>query len=135
MDNALNAEVNLGYCIVSYTQVDHLVKVVFTDKVLLGQEILMTIQDAIDSLTNSNPYFLLTNMDDKVSPTAFAYDFYADKARAEKVIREAFVLNSPALKLAANFYFKIKKPVILSKVFDREDLATEWLLSSLKDKG
>lgn len=134
MNSAINTEVNLGYCIVSYAQVNHLVKVVFTDKVLLGQEILMTIQDAIDSLTNGNPYFLLTDMNDKVSPTAFAYDFYADKARAEKVIREAFVLNSPALKLAANFYFKIKKPVIISKVFDQEILAVEWLLSCQKEK-
>lgn len=127
-------EINLGYCTVSYTPVHHLVKVVFTDEVLLGQEVLMTIQDTIDALTNKNPYLLLTDMNSRVSPTAFAYDFYSDKARADKVIREAFVLNSPTLKMAANFYFKIKKPIIQSKVFDREELATEWLLKNLKDK-
>ncbi len=44
-------------------------------------------------------------------------------------LADAFVLNSFAQKLLANFYLKINKPVLPTKIFNKVDEAEAWLLS------
>jgi len=114
---------------VNYDSEKNIVLVRFIKKTLLTTELLNEIQAVIDDMTSNTPYLLITNMEDKITPTIGAYDFYASKERANKVIKEAFVLASPTLKIAANFYYKVKKPIVPSKIFDDEATATYWLLS------
>ena len=40
---------------------------------------------------------------------------------------DAFIINSLAQKILANFYVKINKPERPTKFFDKEDEALEWL--------
>ena len=61
------------------------------------------------------------------NPTKEAADFMVSFVRSEKVAAEAFCINSGALRLLTNFYFKIKKPVIPSKMFEDEKRAIAWL--------
>jgi|GEM_PF-2723714 len=42
-------------------------------------------------------------------PSKEAADFMVSLKRSEKVIAEAFCINSAALRIMTNFYFKIKK--------------------------
>jgi hypothetical protein len=112
---------------ISYDKQTKLAKVVFVERTLLSLDVLYSIQLHLEMLTGGNQFLLLTNMSNKVTPTREAYDFYADKKRATYILKEAFVLESAALKIAANFYFKVKKPIIPSKVFDTEKEAEFWL--------
>ena len=48
-------------------------------------------------------------------------------------LADAFVIHSLAQKLLANFYLKINKPILPTKIFNKVDEAEAWLLS-LNDK-
>lgn len=61
-------------------------------------------------------------------------DFLASNARVGLIDMEAVVVNSAALKFLGNFYLKIKKPVIRTKIFDSEADALTWLKSSSNTK-
>jgi hypothetical protein len=66
-------------------------------------------------------------MNAKLQPSADVFDFYASKKRQEHIIADAFVLNSPELKLMSNFYLKLKKPQIPTKVFSDSRRALAWI--------
>jgi hypothetical protein len=59
--------------------------------------------------------------------TKEAGDFMASEKRSEKILAEALCVNSAALRFKANFYFKVKKPHIKTRVFATEKQALEWL--------
>lgn len=119
--------------VVSYNDRINLAKVLFTKKVMLSLDVLNDMQEKLNTLVRAEKFVLLTNMGNKVSPTREAYDFYANEQRAIRIVREAFVLDSAALKIAANFYFKVKRPIIPSKVFEHEEAARNWLLKGSMD--
>ena len=56
-------------------------------------------------------------------------DFLASDARIGLIDLEAVVVNSATLKFLGNFYLKIKKPVIKTRIFDNETDAMNWLQS------
>ncbi len=56
-------------------------------------------------------------------------DFLASDARKGLISFEAVVVESTTLKMLGNFYLKIKKPVIKTKIFDNENQALVWLKS------
>ena len=60
-------------------------------------------------------------------PSKEASDFMVSTIRTERISAEAFCINSSALRVIANFYLQIKRPVIKSKIFDDENLALAWL--------
>jgi hypothetical protein len=115
---------------VSYHKSKSLAKVIFTSKVLLSLELLTEVQRQLDGLTLNDSYCLLTNMGNKITPTKEAYDFYADKNRAKYITKEAFVVSAAALKIAANFYLRVKRPIIITKVFETELEAENWLINT-----
>jgi hypothetical protein len=123
-------EVKTDVFTISYHKPDALAKVIFTSKVLLTLELLEEMQKQLEALTLNDSYRLLTNMSNKITPTKEAYDFYADKQRAKYITQEAFVVSSAALKIAANFYLRVKKPIIITKVFETQHEAESWLMQS-----
>ena len=61
------------------------------------------------------------------NPNREAADFMVSQKRAEKVCAEAFCINSAWLRFKTNFYFRIKKPTVPTKVFEDEKAAMTWL--------
>ena len=59
-------------------------------------------------------------------------DFLASDQRRGLISMEAVVVNSSALKFLGNFYLKIKKPVIKTRIFDSEAEAMQWLKNTTK---
>lgn len=53
-------------------------------------------------------------------------DFLASDERKGLISMEAVVVNSAALKFLGNFYLKVKRPKIKTKVFDNEGEALNW---------
>ncbi len=123
-------EVKTNVFTISYHPSKSLAKVIFTSKVLLSLDVLTEMQKQLDALTVNDSYCLLTNMGNKITPTKEAYDFYANKQRAKHITKEAFVVSVAALKIAANFYLRVKKPIIVTKVFETEPEAEHWLMQT-----
>lgn len=75
-------------------------------------------------------YKMIWIMRTRLQPQKELFDFYANPQRAEKIEAEAFCIGSTAVKMMANFYFRAKKPIIPSRVFEVEEEAIKWLLSN-----
>jgi hypothetical protein len=58
-------------------------------------------------------------------------DYWATKEACPYSKAEAFIINSIALQLIANFYLKINKPQRPTKMFTHEDEAIKWLKTFL----
>lgn len=55
--------------------------------------------------------------------------YLSGDARKDMVKAEAFVITNVTLRFFANFYMKVKRPSIKSKIFNNENDAVTWLLS------
>lgn len=55
--------------------------------------------------------------------------YLSGNGRQDMVKAEAFVITNTTLRFFANFYMKVKRPLILSKIFNNEEDAIKWLLS------
>jgi hypothetical protein len=61
-----------------------------------------------------------------------ARTFSAGPEGTKFTLADAIVVNSLAHKLIANFYLKINKPLVPTRVFSNEHDAEKWLLSFIK---
>jgi len=60
-----------------------------------------------------------------IAPEARAYA--ASEESNRYTIADAFVVQSQALKIVANFYLKFNKPARPTKIFHKEEDAIDWL--------
>lgn len=100
----------------------------FEKNTMLSLDVVSLIYDKCNIEAGDKHYYLCTIMSTKITPTVEAYNFYSSPIRTKHIIKEAFVLEGSTLKLAANFYFKIKKPAVKGMAFNNLDQALNWLL-------
>ena len=62
-------------------------------------------------------------------------DYFAGEARTNRILCEAFCIENHLLKFTANFYFKVKKPSINGKVFDKIEDAFPSIDDQLKNSS
>ncbi len=72
--------------------------------------------------------YVIINISERTQVDASVLDFIASEERFLKVCSDAFIITSLALKLVSNFYLKIKKPKIKTKVFNDIQEAFYWTL-------
>ncbi len=106
----------------------------FEKNTILSLDVVTLIYDKCNIEAGGKKYFLCTIMSTNITPTIDAYNFYSSNNRTEHIVKEAFVLNGGTLKLAANFYFKVKKPAVKGMAFNNENDAVDWLLNEAKDR-
>jgi hypothetical protein len=58
-------------------------------------------------------------------------DYWATKEACPYSKAEAFIINSTAMRIIANFYLKINKPQRPTKMFTHEEEAIKWLKTFL----
>lgn len=63
-----------------------------------------------------------------VEPTLEAYKFFNNNERHKNVQSESFVLSSKPLKMAANFFMRIKKTNIPTKILSDVESAYSWTI-------
>lgn len=100
----------------------------FEKNTILSLDVVSLIYDKCNAEAGDKQYSLCTIMSTKITPTVEAYNFYSSPSRTKHILKEAFVLEESTLKLAANFYFKIKKPAVKGMAFNNEHQALNWLL-------
>lgn len=121
-------EIKKEYYNVNFDSEINVVKVTFIKDTVFTKELAIQAFSDCNDLTNNKPYFLISLMFVKLLPNKEVYDFYSSNVRSSYIMKECFILNSPALRFAANFYFKVKKPSISSKVFSTEKEGMLWLI-------
>lgn len=76
--------------------------------------------------SENNAYPCLFDVTKVKHSTKEARDYLANNGN-ELVLASALIVNSPMLKMAANFYVAVNKPVNPTKIFTDKDQALDWL--------
>lgn len=85
-------------------------------------------------LANGKPYALLVSKGDFSSITSEVRTVISSKEFAQNTIAKALLIDSVADKIIGQFYIKINKPFIITKLFIKKDRdkALDWLREQLK---
>lgn len=83
--------------------------------------------DAAKEIGNGKRFLNLINVGSNTLPDNEARIASSSEAGSVYKVADAFVINSLAQRLIANFYMKINKPFVPTKFFNNEDDAVIWL--------
>jgi len=82
---------------------------------------------AIGKIVNYKKVPMLSKFDEFVLPPKENRDFWAKKDSCPYTSAEAFITNSIAMKIIANFYMRIEKPQRETRMFTNVEEARKWL--------
>lgn len=74
---------------------------------------------------------MLSKFDEFALPPKENRNFWAKKDSCPYTTAEAFITNSTAMKIVANFYMRIEKPQRVTKMFTSVSEARKWLKTFL----
>ena len=83
------------------------------------------------SLTKNTHYAALIDFDELSSFTKDAMNYTAKKETSPKIIARAFMVNDLAKRIVGNFYVKVVRPQINTKLFTERLKAIAWLEEQL----
>jgi hypothetical protein len=78
-------------------------------------------------VTEKEDYPTLINMKRTKKFSKEARDFLAGEKGVERVIAAALVIDSMLTATLANFFLKVNKPMVATKLFTNEEEAMQWL--------
>ncbi len=87
--------------------------------------------EKMGEMVNYQQVPVLAKHDEFALPGKANRDFWAKKESCPYSKADAFIINSTAMQLIANFYLKINKPNRPTKMFTDEDAALKWLKTFL----
>lgn len=122
--------INLGHSIANLRS-DGIVQVNFGDDIELDLKEVSDIINAIGELTGGKKALILNVAGKNTTATSAARNHSAGPEGSKFTIADAFVTNSLAQKILANFYLNFHKPSVPTKMFDDSGKAIEWLKSNL----
>jgi len=94
------------------------------------------VKDFVDlrlKVTEKKDYPILINMKNTKKISKEARDFLASEKGAERVIAAALIIDSMLTATLANFFLKVNKPVVATRLFTNEEEAVKWLKTAKKD--
>jgi hypothetical protein len=78
-------------------------------------------------VTPEKPYLFVINATKVKKFSKEARDFLAGKKAAERVIAAAIIMDSMITTALANFFLRVSKPEVTTKLFTDEEDAIKWL--------
>jgi hypothetical protein len=101
----------------------------FKDGLLVDQPIMkQLLQDAVE-FANHEKYFTIIDLTNNVDTTFESRNYYAQNELNKYRLADAFIVNSLYLQSLTNFYLRIKKPSVPSKMFNDFESARKWVFS------
>lgn len=97
------------------------------DKAVMEQMLL----DAV-KLTNYERYYAIIDLTNNVQSNTESRNYYAKNELNKYRLADAFVVNSFYIQSLTNFYLRVKKPIVPSKMFNDLESAKKWI-NFLKD--
>lgn len=104
-----------------------LVENVIIDYTSIDTEDVLKIKKVNLQLTDGKPYAVLVDSGLFTSITKEARELIASAEFAQKTIAKAILVHSLGHRIVGEFYIKINKPLIKTKIFANRDKAIEWL--------
>ncbi len=106
---------------------DGIVEVILKKSSLIDLQECRDVMNAYEQLLEKKKYPLLHVVEDYVQVTNDARNFGSSEEGLRFSAAEAFVINSLAHKLLANFYLRVNKPSVPTKFFSNKADAEFWL--------
>lgn len=82
-------------------------------------------------LTKGNPYAYLATMGEFSQVTSEAKKLLSSKGITENTVAKALLIQSLSDRIMANFYLKLNKPYVTTKIFTDKLKAIVWLQQQL----
>jgi hypothetical protein len=98
-----------------------------SDLLLDKAEMELMLKEGI-GLTKGEKYYALIDTSNNVDTTVDARNYYSTSELSKYRYADAFVIRSLPIKIVFNFYLRINKPPVLTKMFNDRESAMEWLL-------
>lgn len=108
---------------------DGLMEIWCDDETVYDVEIISEIIHEIGKLTGNTKCKQIIIAGKYTSITKEAREFAATKPAVEFTLAEAYVIQSLAQRLIANFYMKFSKPLVPTRVFTDREKAEKWIKS------
>jgi hypothetical protein len=86
------------------------------------------LEDAVN-LANNQKYYAIIDLTNNVESTFESRNYYAENELNRFRLADAFIVNSLYIQSLTNFYLKIKKPTVPSKMFNDIESAKKWVYS------
>jgi hypothetical protein len=127
MESAQANKAVLDYVVIEFKDND-IMRFEFTKDLVVTMDLTMEMIDVCKKLCPDRLYRSLKIINHKFKIENEVVTLFASDIRKGMMSVEAVVLTTPALRIFANFYLRVKKPVIKTKFFDTEQDAVAWLL-------
>lgn len=104
------------------------------DHATLEKEDILEMKQINKQLTAGLPYVVLIDSGTYTDITKEARELIASQEFGEKTIAKALFVRSLGHRIVGQFYIKINKPYINTKIFADREKAIEWLASQLNNR-
>ena len=98
----------------------------------INLETMIEQHEAQKSLVGKDKYAVLVDGSKNSNPTPEAKKYMANHNPPNRMATAIVSNNNTATVIVGNFYIKMNKPVIPTKLFKSEDKAMQWLKQKLK---
>ncbi len=121
-------EIEISGCRISRLEPGILENFVFPGKHIDVDEILK-IRDANMKLSAGKKYVVLVSSGHLSSISKEAMNLISTKDYSDQIIGKALLVEFMGHRLVGNFYLKVKRPAMQTKIFSDREKALEWLRS------
>lgn len=105
--------------------------IIFSE-VLIDTEMVLKLKKENMLISGEKPYCVLVNVGEHSEATNEARELVASAEFVQITIAKAIMINSLPHRLMGNFYLKINKPKIKTRLFTDRAQAIEWLRSEIE---
>ena len=106
-----------------------ILKVKCKEGIVIDQDTMKQILLEAVSCTNYEKYFAIIDLTNDITSTHEARNYYAKNELIKYRFADAFIVNSLYIQSLTNFYLRVKKPIIPSKMFNDLESAKKWIFS------
>lgn len=99
---------------------------------LIDDDDMRALRKANMSIVGDQPYTVLVQAEELINFTIKARELVASKEFRGNNVAKALLIRSLGQRIIANFYLKIHKPYIKTKLFSDRKKATDWLREEYK---
>jgi hypothetical protein len=110
---------------------DGIVQIEFGDNIDIDLKQAVEIVETIAEFTEEKKVPVLNIAGKNTSATSAAREYSASPAGLKYTTADAYVVTNIAQKILGNFYISFNKPPVITRIFDEQDKAVEWLKTFL----
>jgi hypothetical protein len=132
----MSSNVDFDKIVLSFATIIKIDEQIFENIIHKGCEVdvkeINELREANLKLANGKKYAILATLEEFASATKTAREFAASQEFVKDTIANAIFVEHTGHKIVGNFYIKVNKPKINTKLFTDKQKAIDWLYLQLK---